>query len=131
MCCLLDTSGEGVVRQGLWCYMIDFHVTNKRGKVLGYRNLSVLRRRPEPVMLRWDRRIGSDQLSDPLTTRQARSCRGKTQGRNRTGNSGDITVFRKVCQVCLGGHLTLLVFQLPYKKMFYSTPFTSYLLFWK
>ena len=36
----------------LWRYMIDFHVTDDRGKVLGYRNLSLLRRRLEPVMLR-------------------------------------------------------------------------------
>ena len=53
----------------LWRYMIDFHVTDKRGKVLGYRNLSVLRRRLEPVMLRRDRRIVSDQLPDRINTR--------------------------------------------------------------
>ncbi len=52
----------------LWRYMIDFHVTDKRGKVLGYRNLSVLRRRLEPVMLRRDRRIVSDQLPDRINT---------------------------------------------------------------
>jgi len=52
----------------LWRYMIDFHVTDKRGKVLGYRNLSILRRRLEPVMLRRDRRIVSDQLPDRITT---------------------------------------------------------------
>ncbi len=52
----------------LWRYMIDFHVMDKRGKVLGYRNLSVLRRRLEPVMLRRDRRIVSDQLPDRINT---------------------------------------------------------------
>ncbi len=52
----------------LWRYMIDFHVTDDRDKVLGYRNLSVLRRRLEPVMLRRDRRIVSDQLPDRITT---------------------------------------------------------------
>ena len=52
----------------LWRYMIDFHVTDKRGKVLGYRNLSVLRRRLEPVMLRRDRRIVGDQLPERITT---------------------------------------------------------------
>ncbi|MCF6186480.1 MAG: DEAD/DEAH box helicase [Desulfobulbaceae bacterium] len=53
----------------LWRYMIDFHVTDKWGKVLGYRNLSVLRRRLEPVMLRRDRRIVSAQLPDRINTR--------------------------------------------------------------
>jgi len=46
----------------LWRYMVDFHLTDARGKVLGYRNLSVLRRRLAPVMLRRDRAIVSDQL---------------------------------------------------------------------
>jgi superfamily II DNA or RNA helicase len=46
----------------LWRYLVDFHVTDERGKVLGYRNLSELRRRLAPVMLRRDRRLVRDQL---------------------------------------------------------------------
>ena len=62
----------------LWRYMVDFHVTDERGKVLGYRNLSILRKRLAPVMLRRDRSIVSDQLPEcivqqldvPMTTKQ-------------------------------------------------------------
>lgn len=46
----------------LWRYMVDFHVTDERGKVLGYRNLTELRRRLAPVMLRRDRSLVLDQL---------------------------------------------------------------------
>ena len=46
----------------LWRYLIDFHITDERGKVLAYRNLAELRRRLEPVMLRRDRRLVSGQL---------------------------------------------------------------------
>ncbi|WP_260291939.1 DEAD/DEAH box helicase [Sedimenticola hydrogenitrophicus] len=46
----------------LWRYLADFHVTDERGKVLGYRNLSELRRRLAPAMLRRDRRLVADQL---------------------------------------------------------------------
>lgn len=53
----------------LWRYMVDFHVTNDRGKVLGYRNLSLLRRRLAPVMLRRDRRLVRDQLPDRILQR--------------------------------------------------------------
>jgi len=53
----------------LWRYMADFHVTGERGKVLGYRNLSELRRRLEPVMLRRDRRLVRDQLPDRIQQR--------------------------------------------------------------
>ena len=53
----------------LWRYMIDFHVTDERDKVLGYRNLSMLRQRLAPVMLRRDRRIVKDQLPDRITQR--------------------------------------------------------------
>ncbi len=53
----------------LWRYMIDFHITDERGKVLGYRNLSELRRRLAPVMLRRDRRLVSDQLPERIQTR--------------------------------------------------------------
>ncbi len=48
----------------LWRYLIDFHVTDERGKVLGYRNLSELRRRIAPVMLHRDRSLVRDQLPD-------------------------------------------------------------------
>lgn len=62
----------------LWRYMVDFHVTDERGKVLGYRNLSILRKRLAPVMLRRDRSIVSDQLPErivqqldvPMTSKQ-------------------------------------------------------------
>ncbi len=53
----------------LWRYMIDFHVTDERDKVLGYRNLSMLRQRLAPVMLRRDRRIVKDQLPGRITQR--------------------------------------------------------------
>ena len=53
----------------LWRYMVDFHVTDERGKVLGYRNLSVLRKRLAPVMLRRDRSIVSDQLPERILQR--------------------------------------------------------------
>jgi superfamily II DNA or RNA helicase len=62
----------------LWRYLAEFHVTDERGKVLGYRNLTELRRRLAPVMLRRDRRLVRDQLPArieqrldvPLTARQ-------------------------------------------------------------
>ncbi len=62
----------------LWRYLVDFHVTDERGKVLGYRNLSELRRRLKPVMLRRDRSLVRDQLPEriqqrldvPMTDRQ-------------------------------------------------------------
>ncbi len=50
----------------LWRYMVDFHVTDERGKVLGYRNLTMLRKRIAPVMLRRDRRLVEDQLPDRI-----------------------------------------------------------------
>ncbi len=53
----------------LWRYMVDFHVTDERGKVLGYRNLSLLRKRLAPVMLRRDRSIVSDQLPERIVQR--------------------------------------------------------------
>lgn len=62
----------------LWRFMSDFHIVNERGKVTGFRNLSKLRRRTAPVMLRRDRELVSDQLPPriktqldvPMTTRQ-------------------------------------------------------------
>ncbi len=53
----------------LWKYLLDFHITDERGKVLGYRNLSELRRRIQPAMLRRDRRLVRDQLPDRIETR--------------------------------------------------------------
>ncbi len=48
----------------LWRCLLDFHITDDRGKVIGYRNLSELRRRIAPVMLRRNRSLVSDQLPD-------------------------------------------------------------------
>lgn len=53
----------------LWRYLVDFHVTDERGKVLGYRNLSLLRQRLAPVMLRRDRRLVREQLPDRIVQR--------------------------------------------------------------
>ncbi len=53
----------------LWRYLVDFHVTDERGKVLGYRNLSELRRRLAPVMLRRDRRLVREQLPERIEQR--------------------------------------------------------------
>ncbi len=46
----------------LWRFMADFHITDDKGKVLAFRNLSELRRTIEPVMLRRNRSIVSQQL---------------------------------------------------------------------
>lgn len=62
----------------LWRCLLDFHVTDERGKVIGYRNLSELRQRISSVMLRRNRTLVSDQLPDrtevcldiPMTNRQ-------------------------------------------------------------
>ncbi len=48
----------------LWRCLLDFHITDERGKVIGYRNLSELRRRIAPVVLRRDRGLVADQLPD-------------------------------------------------------------------
>lgn len=53
----------------LWRYLVDFHVTDERGKVLGYRNLSLLRKRLAPIMLRRDRRLVREQLPDRIVQR--------------------------------------------------------------
>ncbi len=53
----------------LWRCLLDFHVTDERGKVIGYRNLSELRRRISPVMLRRNRSLVSDQLPDRTEVR--------------------------------------------------------------
>jgi hypothetical protein len=48
---------------------VEFHITDERGKVLGYRNLSELRRRLAPVMLRRDRQLVRDQLPERIESR--------------------------------------------------------------
>ena len=48
----------------LWHFLVRFHVTDERGQVLGYRNLSELRSLLAPAMLRRTRAIVADQLSD-------------------------------------------------------------------
>ncbi len=53
----------------LWRYMVDFHVTDERDKVLGYRNLSMLRQRLQSVMLRRDRDLVNDQLPERINQR--------------------------------------------------------------
>ena len=53
----------------LWRCMIDFHITDERGNVIGYRNLSELRRRIAPIMLRRDRGLVRDQLPDRIEQR--------------------------------------------------------------
>lgn len=53
---------DGHVLGPLWRYLLDFHITDERGRILGYRNLSELRRRLKPAMLRRDRRAVADQL---------------------------------------------------------------------
>ncbi|MCG6862757.1 MAG: DEAD/DEAH box helicase [Chromatiaceae bacterium] len=54
----------------LWRYLVEFHITDERGKVLGYRNLSQLRRRLKSVMLRRDRILVRDQLPDRIEQRR-------------------------------------------------------------
>lgn len=53
----------------LWRYLLDFHVTDERGKVLGYRNLTELRRRLAPVMLRRDKSLVKGQLPERIDHR--------------------------------------------------------------
>jgi len=53
----------------LWRCLLEFHVTDERGKVIGYRNLSELRRRIAPVMLRRNRSLVSDQLPERTEVR--------------------------------------------------------------
>ena len=53
----------------LWLCLLEFHVTDERGKIIGYRNLSELRRRIASVMLRRNRSLVSDQLPDRTEVR--------------------------------------------------------------
>lgn len=48
----------------LWRCLLDFHISDEHGKVIGYRNLSELRQRITPVMLRRNRSLVSDQLPE-------------------------------------------------------------------
>lgn len=48
----------------LWRCLLEFHITDERGKVIGYRNLSELRRRLSSVMLRRNRSLVKDQLPE-------------------------------------------------------------------
>lgn len=71
----------------LWRYLVDFHVTDERGKVLGYRNLSVLRKRLASVMLRRDRRLVRDQLPDRIVQRLDVAMTAKQQELHDAGMS--------------------------------------------
>ncbi len=53
----------------LWRCLLDFHVVDERGKVVGYRNLSELRQRIAPVMLRRNRSLVNDQLPERTEVR--------------------------------------------------------------
>lgn len=53
----------------LWRYLSDYHITDDKGKVLGYRDLSGLRQRISPLMLRRNRSIVSHQLPGRTTVR--------------------------------------------------------------
>ena len=53
----------------LWRCLLEFHVTDERGKVIGYRNLSELRRRIASVMLRRNRSLVKDQLPERTEVR--------------------------------------------------------------
>jgi len=53
----------------LWRFELEFHVTDERGHVIGYRNLGELRRRLAPVLLRRDRQLVKDQLPDRTEVR--------------------------------------------------------------
>jgi len=53
----------------LWQFLVHFHVSDHRGKVLGYRNLSELRRRLGAVMLRRDKREVRGQLPERVDQR--------------------------------------------------------------
>ncbi len=53
----------------LWRCLLDFHITDERGKVIGYRNLSELRQRISSVMLRRNRSLVSDQLPERTEVR--------------------------------------------------------------
>jgi superfamily II DNA or RNA helicase len=64
----------------LWRYLVDFHITDERGKVLGYRNLAELRRRLAPVMLRRGRGLVRDQLPERIEQRLDVALTPRQQG---------------------------------------------------
>ncbi|MDJ0838308.1 MAG: DEAD/DEAH box helicase [Acidobacteriota bacterium] len=74
LCQLIDSRILGP----LWRFVEVYYITDTSGRVQGYRNLTELRRRIAPIMLRRDRSLVRDQLPDrivhhldlPLTTRQ-------------------------------------------------------------
>ncbi|MFN3202953.1 MAG: SNF2-related protein [Bradymonadia bacterium] len=53
----------------LWRFMVEYHITDDRDRLLGYRNLSHLRQRLGGAMLRRDRRTVRDQLPDRIEQR--------------------------------------------------------------
>lgn len=50
----------------LWRFEVDYYVQDERGKLAGYRNLAILRRRLGDVMLRRSRAVIADQLPERL-----------------------------------------------------------------
>jgi len=76
----------------LWRCLLDFHVTDERGKVIGYRNLSELRRKIGSVMLRRNRSLVKDQLPDrtevTLDIAMTQKQRELHDGRAATGAHG-------------------------------------------
>ena len=83
---------DGRVLGPLWRYLLDFHVTDERGKVLGYRNLGELRRRIAPVLLRRDRRLVRDQLPDRIEQRLDVPLSEKQKELHDTGLSAAATL---------------------------------------
>jgi len=57
---------DGRVLGPLWHFMLHHHVLDERGKVVAFRNLSELRRRLAPALLRRDKRLVKDQLPDRI-----------------------------------------------------------------
>lgn len=53
----------------LWRCLLDFHVTDENGTVIGYKNLSELRQRISSVMLRRNRNQVIDQLPERIEVR--------------------------------------------------------------
>lgn len=78
----------------LWHFLLNYHVMDERGKVVAYRNLSDLRRRLAPLMLRRDKRFVKDQLPHrivqtvtvPLSKRQAELHDGALSAASRFAN---------------------------------------------
>jgi superfamily II DNA or RNA helicase len=60
---------DGDILGPLWRFDAEFHVLDERGTPIGYRNLTELRRRLEPKLLRRDRRLVREQLPERLEQR--------------------------------------------------------------